>query len=126
MHGSYREQEGSERHGREMHDREMHGREMHGSEPTILHQVGQRVQKIVFPERSAGSRRRSYRENFETADNSYLFAGLLLLVLLSFALSPGVLLTLPPGRGGIWMSGNTSTAAALVHALLLVFILYLI
>ncbi len=71
--------------------------------------------------------RRDTLESFEDAsDNYYLFFGLIFLVLLIFALSPGVLLTLPPGRGGIWMSGNTSTAAAFVHALLLVAVLYLI
>lgn len=38
--------------------------------------------------------------------------------ILFFVLSPGVLLTLPPGSGnrGIFMSGQTSVMAALVHA----------
>jgi hypothetical protein len=35
---------------------------------------------------------------------------------LFFVLSPGVLLTLPPGGRGIFMSGQTSVLAALVHA----------
>jgi hypothetical protein len=35
---------------------------------------------------------------------------------LFFVLSPGVLLTLPPGSRGIFMSGQTSVLAALVHA----------
>ena len=36
--------------------------------------------------------------------------------ILFFILSPGVLLTLPPGGRGIFMSGQTSVLAALVHA----------
>ena len=36
--------------------------------------------------------------------------------ILFFVLSPGVLLTLPPGSRGIFMSGQTSVLAALVHA----------
>jgi len=39
---------------------------------------------------------------------------------LFFILSPGVLLTLPPGSKGIWMSCQTSVAAALVHGLVFV------
>ena len=31
-------------------------------------------------------------------------------------LSPGLLLTLPPGSGGVFTSGQTSATAALVHA----------
>lgn len=37
-------------------------------------------------------------------------------------LSPGVLLTLPPGSKGIFFSGQTSVAAAIVHALVFVVI----
>jgi len=46
------------------------------------------------------------------------------LALFFFLLSPGVLLTLPPGNRGVWMSRQTSVAAAAVHAL--VFVLALI
>jgi len=42
----------------------------------------------------------------------YLSAALFIL------LSPGFLVTLPPGRRGIWMSGQTSFKAVLVHAVL--------
>ena len=49
-----------------------------------------------------------------------------LLAALFFLLSPGVLLTLPAGSKGIWMSGQTSIAAALVHALVFVIVLTLI
>lgn len=95
-------------------------------EPTIVHRVGQHVNRLVPRGRGRG-RDRDTEEDFEdVVDPSYLFSGLLFLVLLIFALSPGVLLTLPPGRGGIFMSGNTSTVAAFVHALLIVFILYVI
>jgi hypothetical protein len=41
---------------------------------------------------------------------------MLLLVLLFIILSPGVLLTLPPIGGKWWMTGKTSMAAVLVHA----------
>jgi len=34
---------------------------------------------------------------------------------LFLALSPGMLLTLPPGSKGVFMSGQTSPASALVH-----------
>ena len=44
----------------------------------------------------------------------YLSAALFIL------LSPGFLLTLPPGKKGIWMSGQTSVAAVLVHAVVFV------
>jgi hypothetical protein len=43
-----------------------------------------------------------------------------ILFALFFILSPGVLLTLPPGSKGVWMSCQTSVAAALVHALVFV------
>jgi hypothetical protein len=36
---------------------------------------------------------------------------------LFLALSPGLLLTLPPGSGGVFTSGQTSKVAVLVHAL---------
>ena len=39
-----------------------------------------------------------------------------LVVVLFIVLSPGVLLTLPPGRRGVFMSGQTSVLAVLVHA----------
>ena len=48
-----------------------------------------------------------------------------LLAVLFFLLSPGVLLTLPAGSKGIWMSGQTSIAAALVHSLVFVIVLVL-
>ena len=41
----------------------------------------------------------------------------LCLAILFFVLSPGVLLTLPPGSRGVFGSGQTSVAAAAVHAL---------
>ncbi len=37
-----------------------------------------------------------------------------------FLLSPGVLLTIPPGSNGLFMSGQTSILAAAVHALVFV------
>ena len=43
-----------------------------------------------------------------------------LLAVLFFILSPGVLLTLPPCSKGVWMSRQTSISAALVHALVFV------
>ena len=46
------------------------------------------------------------------------------LALFFFLLSPGVLLTLPAGSKGVWMSGQTSVAAAAVHAI--VFVLALV
>jgi hypothetical protein len=36
---------------------------------------------------------------------------------LFLALSPGLLLTLPPGAGGVFRSGQTSISAALTHAI---------
>ena len=45
--------------------------------------------------------------------------------LLFFLLSPGVLLTLPPSSGGIWMSRQTSLAAAAVHAVVFVVVMRL-
>jgi hypothetical protein len=43
---------------------------------------------------------------------------LLILGLLFFVLSPGVLLTIPPCAKGLFVSGQTSLLAAAVHALL--------
>jgi hypothetical protein len=40
--------------------------------------------------------------------------------LLFFVLSPGVLLTIPAGSKGLFMSGQTSLAAAAVHAVVFV------
>jgi len=37
--------------------------------------------------------------------------------LLFILLSPGILLTIPPGKRGLWMSGQTSILAIAVHAL---------
>ena len=50
----------------------------------------------------------------------------LVLAILFFVLSPGVLLTLPPVGKKIWMSGQTSITSAIVHAIVFVGILYLI
>ena len=40
---------------------------------------------------------------------------LIVTTVLFLALSPGMLLTLPPGSKGVFMSGQTSPASALVH-----------
>jgi hypothetical protein len=42
--------------------------------------------------------------------------------ILFFLLSPGVLLTIPPGKKGLFMSCQTSVIAAAVHALVFVFV----
>jgi hypothetical protein len=47
----------------------------------------------------------------------------LCLAALFFVLSPGVLLTLPPGSKGVFFSGQTSLVAAAVHALVFVLVL---
>ena len=49
---------------------------------------------------------------------------MLALVLLFIILSPGLLLTIPPGTGGLFLSGQTSFAAAAVHALVFAAIIY--
>ena len=49
----------------------------------------------------------------------------LLCGLLFFLLSPGVLLTIPPGSKGLFVSGQTSILAAAVHALVFVLVCYL-
>ena len=50
----------------------------------------------------------------------------LCLAVLFFVLSPGVLLTLPPGSRGILASGQTSLAAAAVHALVFMVAVHLL
>ena len=45
------------------------------------------------------------------------------LVLLFVLLSPGVLLTLPPLNRGVFMSGQTSLVAAVVHAVVFALVL---
>lgn len=52
---------------------------------------------------------------------SLLVAGLLF-----FVLSPGVLLTIPPGSKGLFLSCQTSVTAALVHAVVFVVVAYLL
>lgn len=47
----------------------------------------------------------------------YFLAGLLF-----FLLSPGVLVTLPPGSKGVFMSCQTSIMAALVHSVVFVLV----
>jgi hypothetical protein len=49
---------------------------------------------------------------------------MLVLVLLFVLLSPGVLLTLPPVGGSVFMSGKTSLTAVLVHAAVFALVLY--
>ena len=71
---------------------------------------------------SYGSRRRNQRDGFEVYSPIDWLIGILLLTLVIFAFSPGVLFTIPPGRGKLWMSGLTSIPAALVHAVILVFV----
>jgi hypothetical protein len=80
---------------------------------------GMREERRAMREERRGTR----EEGFETAEDSDWLYGSFFFVLLIFALSPGVLLTIPPTRGGIFMSGATSTMAAFVHAVLLVAIL---
>ncbi len=46
--------------------------------------------------------------------------------ILFFLLSPGVLLTLPPVGKKIWMSGQTSLVASIIHAIVFVGIVYLL
>ena len=46
-----------------------------------------------------------------------MYGSLVLPALLFVVLSPGVLLTLPPKGKGIFMSGQTSLVAAVVHAI---------
>jgi hypothetical protein len=46
------------------------------------------------------------------------------LVVLFIILSPGVLLTIPPGTGGPFLSGQTSFAAVAVHALVFAAVVY--
>jgi len=105
---------------------------------TVSHEVGGRMKDIFSGSRRSegrnevrGGRREEHgRENggrhhdgFQDADSSDWLFGTAFLLLLVFALSPGILLTIPPGRGGLFMSGNTSTIAAFVHAVLFVTIL---
>jgi hypothetical protein len=44
-------------------------------------------------------------------------ASLIIPAILFILLSPGVLLTIPPGSGGLFMSGQTSVQSAAVHTL---------
>ena len=57
-------------------------------------------------------------EGFESSNSDWLL-GTIFVTLVIFVLSPGVFLTLPPVRGKIWMSGQTSSVSAFVHALLI-------
>ena len=100
------------------------------SKPSLLKEVASRIippKKLPPPRRSSPPSRARRSEGFEDSPDFWqIVVGFFFLVLVIFALSPGVLLTLPPGRGKIWMSGTTSTAAAFVHAILIVVILSLL
>jgi hypothetical protein len=50
----------------------------------------------------------------------------LCVAILFFVLSPGVLLTLPPGSKGVFASGQTSLVAAAVHALVFMVAVHLL
>jgi len=60
-------------------------------------------------------------EGFEEDEYIPVYGNIFLLILI-FLISPGVLFTIPAGKGGIFMSRQTSLAAAFVHALVLVVI----
>ena len=49
---------------------------------------------------------------------------MIFLAFLFFILSPGMLLTLPPGSKGVWMSRQTSVSAAFVHTLVFSLLVY--
>jgi len=51
---------------------------------------------------------------------------LFLLAALFFVLSPGILLTLPAGSKGLFMSCQTSVPAAIVHALVFVLVVHVL
>jgi hypothetical protein len=53
-------------------------------------------------------------------------ADVLVPILLYIALTPGVLLTIPPGSRGLFMSGQTSTPAVAVHTLVFAIIFSLL
>lgn len=44
--------------------------------------------------------------------------------ILFFLLSPGVLITIPPRSRGLWMSGQTSLVAVIIHTVLFAAALY--
>ena len=50
---------------------------------------------------------------------------MLLVAVLFVLLSPGVLLTIPAGSKGLFMSGQTSVASAIVHSIVFVVVLHL-
>ena len=87
--------------------------------------IGKRVNDVVSGRRSqeSGIMKRRQSDGFKDAKSSDWIFGAFFLVLIIFALSPGVLLTIPPGRGGLFMSCTTSRLAAFVHAVLLVALL---
>lgn len=107
---------------------------------SIIHDTGARVKNFFGGDNRRGEGRDSRREvrgsrnsmrrqndgfedGFENVSDSDWLFGFVFLVLIIVALSPGILLTIPPGRGGLFMSGNTSTIAAFVHAVLLIVLL---
>jgi len=53
-------------------------------------------------------------------------ASIIVPVILFVLLSPGVLLTLPPLSKGVFMSGQTSTVAVLVHAVVFGIVYFLL
>jgi hypothetical protein len=67
-----------------------------------------------------------HRGHANKITNLIIRMSLLVAGLLFFILSPGVLLTIPPCSKGLFASGQTSIAAAAVHAVVFVAVSYLL
>jgi hypothetical protein len=63
-----------------------------------------------------------YEEGVQMSYSAWII-GTFFLALIIFILSPGVVLTIPPTKGGIFMSGNTSKVSAFVHAVIIALLL---
>ena len=108
--------------------------------PSVAAQTGRKIKDFTGlsqPRMERRAARRQTRERFtdsEDMDEEYMdedmeegfsgsnsdwILGTIFVTLFIFVLSPGVFLTLPPVRGKIWMSGQTSCVSAFVHALLI-------
>lgn len=89
------------------------------NDKSVVENVGRNLKKVIGADRRKGDSKG--REKFEDVyDASDFVVGIVILIFIFFVFSPGVLLTIPPGRGGLWMSCTTSLTAAFVHAALLV------
>ena len=88
-----------------------------GAPPTpVVASIGKGIRQ-VFTKMGRSERFQNEEDDYE--DEGDWIVGTMILIFIAFILSPGVLLTLPPVGGRIWMTRKTSLTSAFFHAVLI-------